>query len=91
MTIWELDENGADLTLANFSAPPIKIKHSKLTLSDQGVDGSKFRAICPKCKKGILLVRRNDTTYILEANDRCILCGQLVIYTDIEEMRRTLG
>jgi len=67
-----------------FDAKPIHITHSKLERAD---DESAYRSRCPGCKDGLLLVMRDQKTMQLQAEDRCVSCGQLFIYDDIEEMR----
>jgi hypothetical protein len=62
---------------ANIKAPPMRVVHADLT--DGG--SSQFAKECPACDGGLLLVRRNDQ-YELMNVDRCLLCGQVVIYTD---------
>lgn len=64
----------------NFDADQIKLKHSSLKLFSP--DSSLFRVCCPVCDDGILLVARNQKTFKLSRNDRCIVCAQSVYYTD---------
>jgi uncharacterized protein with PIN domain len=54
-------------------------------------ENSIFRSKCPKCKDGILLVRREPDTLKLSAYDNCISCGQIFFYTDIEEWTKSVG
>ena len=70
-----------------FNEPVIKIKHDDL----KRFGDSLFRSECPKCKDGILLVYRDGKTFRLKAEDRCVTCGQLFEYTDIDEMRKEDG
>ena len=76
-----------ELVGINKDAPAIMVPHSTLTRASEE---SVFRSDCPVCKKGVLLVGRDQETFELLEQDRCILCGQVVVYTDIEEMRRAL-
>jgi len=46
----------------------------------------KWSRICPACKKGVLLVHRNQQTLVISRADACIRCGRRFIYTDIESM-----
>lgn len=78
----------ADGSLANLHKEAIKVRHSELERSGEV---SAFRSKCPVCKKGVLLVGRDQKTLQLRAEDICVHCGQRFIYTDIEEMRRAEG
>ncbi len=68
-----------DLTGINLGNEPLHINHASLAR----VGNSSFRSDCPICKEGLLLVKRDQTTLRLLAEDRCILCGQAFIYDDI--------
>lgn len=48
-------------------------------------DESYYRRACPVCKTGMLLIARDRETYELIEHDRCISCGQAVIYTDAKK------
>ncbi len=74
------------LTGININQPIRRVMHSQLQRSDSSV----FRSNCPACGKGVLLVHRNRDTGQLEEKDRCVLCGQLFLYTDIDEMTGNL-
>ena len=67
----------------NLNAEPIKVKHSVL---QRFSDDSAYKSICPVCKKGLLLVIRDSNTLKIMEKDRCILCGQMVIYEDVLTM-----
>lgn len=67
---------------------PVEVAHADL---ERDSEDSIFRSTCPVCKVGLLCVSRNRETFDLEAKDRCLLCGQVVIYTDIEELKRKAG
>lgn len=61
--------------------------HVKFYALQRYDEQSSFKNVCPVCLDGILLMcRDNDTGQLLE-NDSCVLCGQTVIYDDIEEVR----
>lgn len=68
----------------NLDKQPLKIAHADL---ERDGKHSAFRSVCPTCKLGVLLVQRDQKTLRLIAEDRCILCGQAVIYTDIEKLK----
>jgi len=70
------------LAVINLNKPPITVKHSEL----KRVSNSPYRSECPICKKGVLLMQRDQKTFKLLNKDRCILCGQLVIYEEINEI-----
>jgi len=82
------DKTDEELVGINKNAPVITVLHSNLTRVNEE---SNYRSDCPKCKRGVLLVSRDQKTFELLATDRCILCGQQVIYSDIEELRGLLG
>ena len=60
-------------------AEPIRVEHSSL---ERWSEGSTFRAHCPRCKTGLLLVARHQRTLRIQREDRCISCAQRFIYTD---------
>ena len=62
---------------SNVKATPMRVAHA--ALPDSGA--SEFAKACPACEEGLLLVRRNDKHEVTNV-DRCLLCGQVVIYTD---------
>jgi len=70
---------------ANIKTPILDVRHQDLKRVS---DNSSFRSVCPACKKGILLVGRDQQTFELLEFDRCILCGQQVRYTDIDYLRK---
>jgi hypothetical protein len=60
--------------------PVIRVKHSDLKLYS---DTSAYRACCPLCTDGLLLVCRDPKQdYQLSRRDCCIVCGQVFYYTD---------
>ena len=72
----------------NLEKPTMDVHHSALPpVSDSSV----FRVHCPACDDGMLLVRRNNKTLQLEELDSCLVCGQVVRYLDIEELRKKYG
>jgi hypothetical protein len=70
----------------NSNNAPIKVKHADLTRASAD---SPFKSKCPACPTGLLLVYRDPKTWELEAVDRCVSCGQLFIYDDIDCLRLT--
>lgn len=65
--------------LSNFHAAPLRVTHAKLQIASFE---SAFRRYCPTCVKGVLMVSREQETFSLIDVDRCIYCGQMVIYDD---------
>jgi hypothetical protein len=63
---------------------PVTIKHSSLERADE----SPYRSNCPACKDGILLVRRDQKTLEILAEDNCVSCGQRFVYSDVGRLRR---
>lgn len=61
---------------------PITVYHSRLAIVD---DMSTWRRECPFCPAGILPVTRHSTTLRLLADDRCLGCGQAVVYADVRK------
>jgi ribosomal protein S27AE len=61
------------------------VKHAALRRFSSN---SMFKRECPRCHEGVLLVARDPTTYRLLDRDRCVLCGQRVRYTDMDQYRR---
>jgi hypothetical protein len=63
----------------NLNQPPLHVRHSELKrVSEESV----FRSECPVCKRGYLLVLRDQKTFQLSRYDTCTFCGQPVIYSD---------
>ena len=71
--------------MSNIGSPVIKVYWKNLC-SAGGEPRPFYRRECPFCESGMLLVGRDQETYRLEAHDRCIGCGQLVEYLDIDDM-----
>lgn len=72
-------------TPVNIDAPVLEVQHADLP---RWSEESVYRTICPVCNEGLLLVSREDKTFVLSEFDRCILCGQQVRYLDIEALRQ---
>ena len=68
----------------NVTKPIISIKHSEL---ERVSPNSPYRSFCPACKDGVLPVSRDRETLELIDRDRCLLCGQEVVYSDIKFLR----
>jgi hypothetical protein len=67
----------------NIDSPTITVKHSDLTRITGQHEGY-FARHCPVCEDGVLLGRRDRETLELMHDDFCCLCGQHVIYEDLE-------
>ncbi len=65
----------------NLNADPIRVAHASL---ERWSEESDFKAHCPTCKDGLLLVHRDKATLRIQREDRCISCAQRFIYTDNE-------
>jgi hypothetical protein len=73
------------LTGCNIKNKPIIVEHKNLErLSSESI----FKSMCPACKKGILCVSRDRKTFDLIDHDRCLLCGQEFIYSDIDYLKK---
>lgn len=73
-----------DAIAPNYRKEVITVKHSSLP---RGSD-TFYPRKCPVCSEGVLLMRRDKTTLILQAEDNCLLCGQSYFYEDIDEIRK---
>ncbi len=62
----------------NTRAPMLTLLHSSLRRDG----GSAFKSKCPVCDDGILLVERSGDIVSVSPNDRCVSCGQRVVYMD---------
>ena len=69
----------------NVKKPPIRIAHADLERISEESD---YKSKCKVCPKGVLLVRRDQKTFRLLAEDWCLFCGQPYIYTDIAYLRK---
>jgi uncharacterized protein (DUF983 family) len=50
-------------------------------------DPTAHKRVCPACGEGLLLMRRDRQTLELLALDACTLCGQHVVYEDLDKVR----
>ena len=73
-----------DLTGVNIGQPYIEVNHKDMAR----FGNSYYKSVCPKCERGILLFNRDQKTLVLLDYDRCLLCGQLFKYKDVEELRK---
>ena len=65
----------------HIDADPMRVAHASLQRISSD---SEFKAYCPRCKDGLLLVARDRTTFRLIREDRCLSCAQRVVYTDTQ-------
>ena len=80
--------NDEELAGININEPVLEIHHSEL---ERFSKTSIYKSVCPVCEQGLLLIYRNQKTLKLEEYDRCVLCGQLIRYLDIELLRKREG
>ena len=73
-------EDDKKLHPANIDKEVLVVSHSKL----KRLGESLYKSECPACENGVLLMRRNLDTLRLEKEDRCISCGQAVVYDDLD-------
>jgi uncharacterized protein with PIN domain len=66
------------MTPNNALEPIISVFHAGLTLFS---DSSPYKATCPTCETGILLVRRTEN-FKLSRLDMCVSCAQRFWYID---------
>jgi predicted RNA-binding Zn-ribbon protein involved in translation (DUF1610 family) len=64
----------------NLDKPVIKVSHAELERWSE----DSYKSKCPACEDGILLIYRDERTFALQRQDRCISCGQQFYYTDPE-------
>lgn len=64
---------------ANLEAPTLLVRHADLPRWNED---SAYKARCPVCKDGPLLIARHPVTLNLLRTDRCLACGQSVQYID---------
>jgi len=62
----------------------LEVYHSEL----KRYSDSPYKSKCPVCKKGVLLVHRDQKTYELLENDHCVFCGQHFKYLDIDKLNK---
>lgn len=65
-------------TRDNRDSPVLSLLHSSLRRSDDGA----FKSECPVCEGGVLLVNRHYRLRSITSLDRCVSCGQRVVYLD---------
>ncbi len=70
----------------NLDKPTIDITHSELKRFGESL----YKSECPKCG-GVMLMGRDQKTFVLQELDRCVLCGQKYRYTDINDLRKMEG
>jgi C4-type Zn-finger protein len=75
--------NRAKWLAVNINKPVIEVMHQELERFDS--THSIFKSICPVCKFGVLLVQRDQKTFVLTVYDRCTHCGQRFKYMDVIE------
>ena len=73
---------------SNINEAAITVRHQDLKRAGRAGDNGIYRSVCPKCKIGILLMRRDQKTGELIEDDHCMLCGQYFIYSDLEDLKR---
>ncbi len=71
----------------NYDNPTETVFHSKLRPADAG----RYKSECPKCRIGMLPVRRDDKTFNILKEDNCLLCGQHFIYADVDNIGKERG
>ena len=64
----------------NIYKEPVSVWHSQLARTGESL----FRSKCPCCEYGMLMVTREPVTLNLSRLDRCVSCGQHVLYQDLE-------
>ena len=78
------DKDPKEWASANIKAPIYEVPHTALSRYGD----SMYKSICPSCRIGLLLVNRDKDTFELQEYDRCLLCGQQIRYTDIQDLRK---
>lgn len=73
--------------MTNRNVPAIEVRHAELTRFGD----SAYKSECLCCPNGVLLMERHPETFQLSEQDRCMVCGQRVIYLDIREVRMMEG
>lgn len=64
----------------NIMRPPITVHYLNLVRAGDGV----LRSHCPFCAEGTLPMARHRDTLKLLDQDRCVSCGQAVVYADLK-------
>lgn len=65
----------------NCEKPAITVYYRNLSRAGEGV----LRSDCPFCVDGTLMLLRHQTTGKIVKYDRCIGCGQAVVYADLDQ------
>lgn len=65
--------------LNNVNNQPMLVLHAQLK---RCADSSDYRSECPVCPDGVLPVTRHQKDGSICRFDRCIACGQIVVYLD---------
>jgi len=60
--------------------PRKRVRHADL---ERAYATSAYKSVCPECKVGVLLVVRDFSSLRPLRNDRCTICCQRFIYTDL--------
>ena len=77
-------EDPNKLLMSNKDKPAIRVVHAALRRTDEHTC---YKSVCPACGEGTLLFARDQKTLELLPDDRCVLCAQHFVYTDIERLR----
>jgi len=65
---------------ANYNQPVKRVFHHMLDREGS----SQTKSVCPVCKEGVLLMRR-DNRGLLMPEDTCMLCAQQFYYVDVAD------
>lgn len=79
-------EEQLGLAALNASEPVLEVRYFDLESKGDGM-----AKVCPVCVEGTLTVARSRETFGVLEEDMCLLCGQRVVYLDIEELRAQHG
>lgn len=74
-----------EIVASNVGKAVIKVNHQDLQRADSE---SLYRSFCPKCRKGLLMVRRDLKSGELLEDDYCLLCGQHFFYKDFAKLKK---
>jgi len=77
-------EDPNKLLMCNRYKPAIRVVHAALQRTDEH---TYYKSVCPVCGQGTLLFARDQKTFDLLPDDRCVLCAQHFVYTDIDRLR----
>lgn len=61
--------------------PVRRVYHAAL----EPVGDSAHTSQCPACTPGTLVLRRDESTLALQAEDACLYCGQRFVYMDVKD------